>query len=131
MPKANGVLSTPRLTAPMPEPELVQDAFNLPVPTSAPEYYDASQGSLRRAIEAQIETLLAFLDFIDVDPDLEPIGDDEPSLCGLTADPDPMRGDARFPLDAEHQEEDEDGHDIEATEGRPVPTAACGRMVLA
>ncbi len=54
-------------------PELVQDAaFSL----------DAfhRRGSLRRAVEAQIDQLIAFLDYIDGDPDLEPVADDEPLL---------------------------------------------------
>lgn len=34
----------------------------------------------RHAIEAEIERLIAILDFQDGDPDDEPIGDDEPSL---------------------------------------------------
>ena len=71
-------------------PPVFQNAFYLPIPTSDVEYHRASQGSLRKAVEAQIETLLAFLDFIDVDPDIEQTtnhddregdgADDEPSI---------------------------------------------------
>jgi hypothetical protein len=91
-------------------PYLAQDAFFLPIPTDAAEYHRASQGSLRRAVEAQIETLLAFLDFIDVDQDLE-----------QTTSHDDREGD---------HSDDEPGHDFEQVDGKPVLTAACGRAVL-
>ena len=45
-------------------PQMAQDAFFLPRTAECSD-------SLRKAVEAQIETLLAFLDRIDPDPDLE------------------------------------------------------------
>lgn len=54
-------------------PKLVQDAAY-----SLDAFYRT--GSLRRAVEAQIEHLIDFLDYIDTDPDLEEPGDAEPSL---------------------------------------------------
>jgi hypothetical protein len=131
---------------------MAQDAFFISGLRSALDYAVARPGSLRHAVEAQIEQLIAFLDWIDADPDLESTGDREPSLCGLTADPNPMRGDGRFPLDAEQEADDEpslgwttdgvwtltgvhlidaeENHDIEEADGQPVLTAACGRMVF-
>lgn len=39
------------------------------------------QGSFRRQVEAAIERLIDLLDRLDVDPDLEPDNDNEPSLA--------------------------------------------------
>lgn len=40
----------------------------------------------REALETKIEELIALLDLLDDDPDLEDTGDDEPSLGGLGLD---------------------------------------------
>ncbi len=78
---------------------MARDAFLLPTLADVGKYAQANQGSLREAVEAQIEQLIAFLDLIDGNPDLEP------------------------EVDAE------DGHDFEQTDGAPVMITACGRMV--
>ncbi|MDR6659732.1 hypothetical protein J2W51_002302 [Tardiphaga robiniae] len=58
-------------------PEMAQDAFSLDA------FFNASQGSLRQAVEAQIDRLIAFLDYIDHDQDFEPsLGFCEPTLTG-------------------------------------------------
>lgn len=80
-------------------PQMAQDAFFLTTPRSAAAFAQARHGSLRQAVESQIERLIAFLDFVDGDPDLESEADAE------------------------------DGHDFEQTDGAPVMIAACGRMV--
>jgi|GEM_PF-6869390 len=41
--------------------------------------------SKRQHVEQVIEALIDVLDAFDGDPDLEPTGDDEPSLCGKHA----------------------------------------------
>lgn len=43
----------------------------------------APSPALRLRIEAAIESLIALLDEIDGNPDLEDGGDSEPSLCGV------------------------------------------------
>ncbi|MGM4886300.1 hypothetical protein [Tardiphaga sp. 11_C7_N12_6] len=64
-------------------PPLAQDAFFHPIPTTAAEFALARRGTLRQAVEAQIERLIAFLDCIDIDPDMEPsLGFCEPTLTG-------------------------------------------------
>lgn len=44
------------------------------------DFIMVEQGSLRERIEAAIESMVALLDQLDEDPDLEPDNDDEPSL---------------------------------------------------
>jgi hypothetical protein len=127
-------------------PQMAQDAFFVSKLATGADYAGSSPGSLRHAVEAQIERLIAFLDWIDLDPDMEP------SLCGVTVAAPPMRDDGRFPLDAEQEADDEpslgwttdgvwtltgvhmidaeENHDIEQADGRPVLTTACGRVVL-
>jgi hypothetical protein len=83
-----------------------------------------SAQDIRQAAETQIERLIALLDSLDEDPDLEPSlsgysegmddregedSDAEPSLCGVTAGP-------GSELDLEHNCDDEgDNSDNEAS----------------
>lgn len=111
-------------------PQLAQDAFFLPIPTNAAQYARASSGSLRRAVEIQIETLIAFLDFLDGDPDREATTapddreddgtDDEPALGWAEAetlqDVSSHVGGFGF-VDGELDRcDDEDSHDLEAVQ---------------
>jgi hypothetical protein len=63
-------------------PEMAQDAFSLDA------YLKAPPGSLRTAVEAQIDRLIAFLDYIDHDQDFEP----SLGFCELTLTGDEMPG---------------------------------------
>lgn len=134
MTQADRVHSTPPTNAPIAQdgPPLAQDAFFLPIPRNADEYYQASQGSLRQAVEAQIERLIAFLDWIDIDADLEPsLGFLSPDIGGPP--PAARQGDwndLELDADAEDGDPDEDGYDFEMIDGAPVWTEACGRVVL-
>ena len=128
-------------------PPVAQDAFHLPQPT------EACPRSLRKAVEAQIERLIAFLDCIDIDSDREEDGadpsdhairhyatggwtqgeDNEPSIGWAEAES--LNGAESHVggfgyVDGELDRcDDENGHDAEMIEGRPVMTGACGRVV--
>lgn len=47
------------------------------------DFVMVEQGSLRRRLEAAIERMIDVLDQLDLDPDLEPDNEDEPSLGAL------------------------------------------------
>ena len=71
----------------------------------------AEPSRYRLRIEAAIESLIALLDEIDGDPDLEDSGDSEPSLCGIGVNPSVAKG-KHFARGVHHDLEDEDeGYD--------------------
>jgi hypothetical protein len=55
-----------------------------PITTGAIEHPAVGRQRLRAKLERVIDRLIVALDHIDGDPDLEPSGDDEPSLSGVT-----------------------------------------------
>ena len=69
---------------------------------------------LREEAAAEIDRLLAFLDATEGDVEAEESCEGEGEACD-------DEGDA--------VSDDEDNHDMEAAAGRPVLTAACGRVV--
>ncbi|WP_128089473.1 hypothetical protein [Bradyrhizobium viridifuturi] len=69
------------LTAPAPQAAAAAGPVALYLPTGvSPEELFQAMGRLRKEAQDEIDRLLAFLDQLDGDPDLEPNGDDEPEL---------------------------------------------------
>jgi hypothetical protein len=70
-----------------PAPEKPQDALYYPTPVTPEQAFQAI-GRLRKDARDEIDRLIQFLDKTDdyVSRELEPDGDDEPSLCGVTVE---------------------------------------------
>lgn len=85
------------------------------------EFVMIEQAALRRRMEAAIDSMLALLDELDGDPDLEASNDDEPSLgwCNGARDSQ-YGGDDDREAEDEH---DEDNGDREPSLGAPEQSA--------
>lgn len=85
------------------------------------DFVMVEQATLRRRMEAAIDSMLALLDELDGDPDLEASNDDEPSL-GWCDGKSSFRWGSDDDREAE-DEHDEDGGDREPSLGAPERAA--------